>query len=39
MPVLSTIQLRDFIFQADNVADYAEDAGDILYILVAKGYY
>ncbi|MEM0118714.1 MAG: DUF47 family protein [Conexivisphaerales archaeon] len=39
MPVLSTIQLRDFIFQADNVADYAEDAGDVLYILVAKGYY
>jgi len=39
MPVLSTIQLRDFIFQADNVADFAEDAGDILYILVAKGYY
>lgn len=39
LPVLSTIQLKDFIFQSDNIADYAEDAGDILYILVAKGYY
>lgn len=39
MAPLTTIQLRDFIFQADNVADYAEDAGDILYILVSKGYY
>jgi len=36
-PVL-TIELRDFIFAADNIADNAEDASDVVFVLVAKGY-
>jgi predicted phosphate transport protein (TIGR00153 family) len=36
-PVL-TIQLRDFILAADDIADNAENASDVLLVLVAKGY-
>lgn len=35
---VSVIQLRDFIFASDDIADNAEDASDIVLILVAKGY-
>ena len=38
IPVLSIIQLKDFVLLADNVADHAEDAGDQLLILLSKGY-
>ncbi len=38
IPVLSVIQLKDFVLLADNVADHAEDAGDQLLILLSKGY-
>ncbi len=38
MNPVTVIQLRDFIFVADNVADNAEDAGDVILILIAKGY-
>lgn len=36
-PVL-VIQIRDFIFVADNIADNAEDASDVVLAMVAKGY-
>jgi len=36
--VLSVMQLKDFINIADNIADNAEDASDIVLILIAKGY-
>lgn len=36
--VLSVVQLRDFVNMVDNISDYAEDAADVLYILVSKGY-
>jgi predicted phosphate transport protein (TIGR00153 family) len=32
------IQMRDFIFVADDIADNAEDASDVVLVLVAKGY-
>jgi predicted phosphate transport protein (TIGR00153 family) len=35
---VTTIQLRDFIFAADNIADYSVNASDVLIVLVAKGY-
>jgi predicted phosphate transport protein (TIGR00153 family) len=38
MDPVTVIQLRDFIFVADNVADNAEDAGDVIIVLIAKGY-
>ncbi|MEM2873732.1 MAG: DUF47 family protein, partial [Nitrososphaerales archaeon] len=36
--VLSVMQFKDFINIADNIADNAEDASDIVLILIAKGY-
>ena len=36
--VLSVMQLKDFIYIADSIADNAEDASDIVLILIAKGY-
>ncbi len=38
MDSVTVIQLRDFIFVADNVADNAEDASDVILVLIAKGY-
>jgi predicted phosphate transport protein (TIGR00153 family) len=38
MSPVSVIQLRDFIFVADDIADNAEDAGDVILVLIAKGY-
>lgn len=36
--VLSVVQIQNFINIADNIADNAEDATDIVLILIAKGY-
>ncbi len=36
--VLSVMQFKDFINIADDIADNAEDASDIVLILIAKGY-
>ncbi len=38
MSAVTVIQLRDFVFMADNIADNAEDASDVILVLVAKGY-
>lgn len=38
MDPVTLIQLRDFIFVADDVADNAEDASDVILVLIAKGY-
>jgi len=38
MDPVSIIQLRDFIFASDDIADNAESASDIVLVLVAKGY-
>jgi uncharacterized protein len=38
MDAVSVIQLRDFIFISDDVADSAEDASDVILVLIAKGY-
>ena len=38
MDPVTVIQLRDFIFVADNIADRAEDASDVILILIAKAY-
>ena len=38
MNAVTVIQLRDFIFVADDIADNAEDAGDVILVLLAKGY-
>ena len=38
MNSVSVIQLRDFTFMSDNIADNAEDAGDVILVLLAKGY-
>jgi predicted phosphate transport protein (TIGR00153 family) len=38
LPVLSVLQLREFVNIVDNVSDRAEDGADVLYILVSKGY-
>lgn len=35
---VTIIQLRDFIFAADDIADNSENASDVLIVLVAKGY-
>jgi len=35
---VAVIQLRDFIFVADDIADKAEDASDVVLVLIAKGY-
>ena len=35
---ITVIQMRDFIFVADDIADNAEDASDVVLVLVAKGY-
>jgi len=35
---ITVIQMRDFLLVADNIADNAEDASDVILILVAKGY-
>jgi predicted phosphate transport protein (TIGR00153 family) len=38
MNPVNVIQLRDFMFVADDVADNAEDASDVILVLIAKGY-
>jgi hypothetical protein len=38
MGAVSVIELRDFVFTADDIADNAEDASDVILVLVAKGY-
>ena len=38
LPVLSVLQLKDFVNIADNISDNAEDAADVLYVIVSKGY-
>jgi predicted phosphate transport protein (TIGR00153 family) len=35
---VTVIQMRDFIAVADDIADSAEDASDVVLVLVAKGY-
>jgi predicted phosphate transport protein (TIGR00153 family) len=35
---VTLILMKDFLFSADDVADNAEDASDVVLILVAKGY-
>jgi predicted phosphate transport protein (TIGR00153 family) len=35
---LAVIQVRDFLYGADDIADNAEDASDVVLVLVAKGY-
>lgn len=35
---VTVVQMRDFLLVADNIADNAEDASDVVLILVAKGY-
>ena len=35
---VSVIQMRDFISVTDDIADNAEDASDVVLVLVAKGY-
>lgn len=35
---VTVVQIRDFLLVADNIADNAEDASDVVLILVAKGY-
>ncbi|HXW37643.1 MAG TPA: DUF47 family protein [Nitrososphaerales archaeon] len=35
---ITVIQMRDFMFEADDIADNAEDASDVVLILIAKGY-
>lgn len=35
---LTLLLVRDFLFCADDVADNAEDASDVVLVLVAKGY-
>jgi len=35
---VAIIQLRDFIFAADDIADNSVSASDVLVVLVAKGY-
>ena len=35
---VSVIELRDFIFASDDIADNAENASDVVLVLVAKGY-
>jgi predicted phosphate transport protein (TIGR00153 family) len=35
---VTVILVRDFLFCADDIADNAEDASDVVLVLVAKGY-
>ncbi|MGA1974047.1 MAG: DUF47 family protein [Conexivisphaerales archaeon] len=35
---LSVLQLSDFVRMVDNISDYAEDATDVLYVVISKGY-
>jgi hypothetical protein len=35
---LTVLQLKEFIDLTDNIADKAEDASDIILIMLAKGY-
>lgn len=35
---ITVIQMRDFMLVADDIADNAEDASDVVLVLVAKGY-
>lgn len=35
---VSIIEMRDFIFASDDIADNAESASDVVIVLVAKGY-
>jgi uncharacterized protein len=35
---VTVILVRDFVFNADDVADYAQYASDVVLVLVAKGY-
>ena len=35
---VSVIQMRDFVSTSDNIADNAEDASDVVLVLIAKGY-
>jgi predicted phosphate transport protein (TIGR00153 family) len=35
---ITVIQMRDFMFVADDIADNAEDASDVVLVLLAKGY-
>lgn len=35
---VTVIQMRDFIAVSDDIADNAEDASDVVLVLVAKGY-
>lgn len=35
---ITVIQMRDFIFVSDDIADNAEDASDVVLVLIAKGY-
>jgi len=35
---ITVIQMRDFIFVSDDIADNAEDASDVVLVLLAKGY-
>ena len=35
---LDVVMLREFLVKADDVADNAEDASDVLLTLIAKGY-
>jgi uncharacterized protein len=35
---VSVIELRDFLFASDDIADNAENASDVVLVLVAKGY-
>lgn len=35
---VSIIELRDFLFASDDIADNAERASDVVLVLVAKGY-
>lgn len=38
MDPVTVIQLRDFIFSADDIADNSVSASDVIIVLVAKGY-
>ncbi|HKT21435.1 MAG TPA: DUF47 family protein [Nitrososphaerales archaeon] len=38
MNSVHVIQLRDFTFIADDIADNSEDASDVIMVLLAKGY-
>ncbi len=38
MDPITVIELRDFLFATDDIADNAENASDVVMILIAKGY-